>query len=334
MPTQMIAGRVYNYSHVIGRNATGGNGFRLPIDPGCGEGNTIYVLSPAHEYQPFQRVSLVTLDEEFIKEFGGPGERDGQFIWPSALALDSQGRVYVADEWLNRITVFDKGGNFLSKWGKTGAGPGELDGPAGLAFDAEDNLYITEHRNNRAQKFTKDGQYLLGWGQAGAGPGEFDMPWGIAVDRQGHVYVADWHNHRVQKFTADGQFLAQIGKQGRDAGELKLPSDVAVDKDGDIYVVEQDNNRVQVFAPDGSPIISFIGDAQRLSKWAQATIDANPDYQKARMRVKTLEPEWRFTRPTAVTLDAEGRIIVADTQRHRLQVYRKEENWTDPQFNL
>ncbi len=47
MPTQMIAGRVYNYSHVIGRNATGGNGFRLPIDLACGESNNTYVLRPA-----------------------------------------------------------------------------------------------------------------------------------------------------------------------------------------------------------------------------------------------------------------------------------------------
>lgn len=334
MQTVMVRGRVYNYSHTIGRNATGGPGFRYPMGLTRGEGNTIYVVNRGDENQPCQRVSVVTLDEEFVRDFGSYGEGDGQFIWPTDITICGDGIVYVADEWLNRISLFDKDGNFLSKWGTPGSGRGQLKGPAGLAFDQEDNLYVVEELNNRVQKFTKDGKYLMTWGQEGSAEGEFNHPWGITVDKNGEVYVADWHNDRVQKFTSEGRFLSSFGKSGSGKGEIRLPSDVAVDLDGDVYVVDWWNNKVEVFDPDGIHLTTFVGDAEHLSKWAQEAVDANPDYVKARLRVKTLEPQWRFTRPTAIDVDDNGRIMVTDNQRSRIQIYQKEQDWVDPQFNL
>jgi hypothetical protein len=74
------------------------------------------------------------LNEEYIREFGEYGEGDGQFTWPSSIALDAQGNVYISDEWLNRISIFDKDGKFLGKWGKAGSGDGEINRPSGLAI--------------------------------------------------------------------------------------------------------------------------------------------------------------------------------------------------------
>ena len=80
---------------------------------------------------------------------------------------------------------------------------------------------------------------------------------------------------------------------------------------------------------------TLIGDAQVLSKWGQQSVDANPDMMKARRRVKSLEPQWRFCFPTAVDFDpADRRIIVADSQRNRLQVYKKVRDYSDFQANL
>jgi hypothetical protein len=57
-----------------------------------------------------------------------------------------------------------------------------------------------------------------------------------------------------------------------------------------------------------------------LSKWGQQTVDGNPDMAKARRRVKSLEPQYRFCFPTAVEFDtAADSVIVADSQRNRLQ---------------
>ena len=63
--------------------------------------------------------------------------------------------------------------------------------------------------------------------------------------------------------------------------------------------------------------------------------DANVDVIKARRRVYSLEPEWRFAMPTAIAFDTQhSRLLVADTQRGRLQIYTKLQNYLEPQFNL
>jgi sugar lactone lactonase YvrE len=118
-------------------------------------------------------------------------------------------------------------------------------------------------------------------------------------------------------------------------GTLNHPTDVAVDTDGDIYVTDWGNHRVCVFDSEGRPICNLIGDAQVLSKWGQQTVDANPDMAKARRRVKSLEPQYRFCFPTAVEFDpATDSVIVADSQRNRLQIYKKVRDYSDFQANL
>ena len=337
MQTIMVRGRVYNYSHTIGRVGNSGRAFALIHDLARSEGQLVYVLNRgwiADMGQGGSRITMLTMDEEFIGEFGSVGEGDGQFIWPTGLALDSKGNVYVADEWLHRITIYDKEGAFLDKWGTAGSGAGELNGPTGLAIDREDNLYITENLNHRVQKFTKEGKFLLKWGREGTGQGELNRPWGITIDGHGDVYVADWYNDRVEKFSPEGGYLGTFCTSGSGPGEVHLPSDVAVDKDGDVYVVDWWNNKVEVYDGDGTPLTTFIGDAERLSKWGQEMLDANPEEVRGRLLVESLEPEWRFNRPTAIAIDTDGKILVAESQRSRIQVYQKEEGWVDPDYNL
>ena len=349
MLTQTVAGRVWDYSHSVGRGGLAGMGFYHPSAAAIGEGDLVYVVNrgsemisdvPWNRTGTGSRVTVLTMgkvpgDEEFVGEFGEYGDGDGQFIWPVGIALDSQGNVYVTDEWLNRVSIFDKDGNFLSLWGFSGDRDGEFAGPAGIAIDQKDNLYIVDSRNHRVQKLTKDGKILNRWGKLGDGDGEFNSPWGITMDSQGYVYVADHKNHRAQKFTSEGEFVANIGSYGIGRGQLNHPADVAVDPDGDLYVCDWANNRVQAFGPDGRFITSFIGDAQQLSKWAKMTVDANADVMKARRRVYTTEPEWRFALPTGVAFDPKKeRLIVVDSQRYRLQIYNKLKGYVEPQFNL
>ena len=86
---------------------------------------------------------------------------------------------------------------------------------------------------------------------------------------------------------------------------------------------------------DGTFLCSFIGDAQELSKWANMTVEANTDVMKACRRVRTLEPEWRLSMPTSVAFDEKRfRLIVADTNRSRIQIYNKLRDYMEPQFNL
>jgi DNA-binding beta-propeller fold protein YncE len=159
------------------------------------------------------------------------------------------------------------------------------------------------------------------------------MPWGICVDRHDNIYVADWGNNRVQKFAPTGELLVKFEASSTGAGSLKGPSGVAVDSDGDVYVTDWGNHRVQFYAADGQYITALAGDAQEPSRWTQTYIDANPDIVKARRRVD-LEPEWRFRRPVAVNIDADDRIIVLESYRHRLQIYNKLKDYEEHALNL
>ena len=349
MLTQIVAGRVFDFSRVVGWSALSGMGFTQPVAVAIGKGDLVYVLSrgweqianvPWNRTQNGIRVGMLTIgnepgDEEFIDDFSKGGDAAGQLIWPAGMDLDSQRNVYVTDEWLNRVSVFDSQGNFQTAWGTGGAGAGEFSGPSGLAIDPEDHLYVVDSRNHRVQKFDKDGKFLSGWGSLGDGDAQLNTPWGITLDREGFVYVADHKNHRVQKFTASGDLVASFGSYGSGRGQLNRPSDVAVDPDGDVYVCDWANNRVQIFSPEGRFLTSLVGDAQELSKWARMSFEANPDAVKRRREVPNLEVEYRFSFPTAVTYDAtRNRLIVADCQRSRLQIYNKLKDYVQPARTL
>jgi DNA-binding beta-propeller fold protein YncE len=324
-------------------------GFSEPVAVALGEGDTVYLLNRGREAivaVPWNRtarginigkitVGTVPGDEEFLGEFSKYGNAPGELIWPAGMALDRQGNIYVTDEWMNRVSIFDQEGKFLSLWGSAGEGNGEFNGPSGIVFDSEEDLYIVDSRNHRVQQFTKDGKFLSKWGSFGSGQGQFNAPWGITIDHEGYIYVADHKNDRVQKLTPEGEFVAQFGSSGTGRGQLTRPSAVAVDPDGDVYVCDWANNRVQVFGPNGKFITSLRGDAQELSKWAKMVVQTNPAIMQRRREVKNPEVEWRLAYPTALVFDPEkSRLLIADTQRNRLQIYNKVKHYVEAQRNL
>ena len=321
--------RTYRYSHTLGQFAIGGNSFFHPADVVVGKDGVIYVVNRcapevSEIHRAAVRVVMINTEEEYVGDFGSYGRGDGQFIWPLSIALDSQQNVYVSDEWLQRISVFDKKGQFLDKWGVKGYADGEFDRPSGLAFDKEDNLYLTDSANHRVQIFSKDGKFLGKFGGEGSGEGQFNLPWGITINHEGDVYVVDWRNDRVQKFSPDGSFLAAFGSSGNLVGQFNRPSDVAVDQDGDIYVVDWLNHRVQVFTPEFRFITDFQGEAT-ISKWGEQNLRSNPDQMRMWGLVRDVSALQRFWYPIAVAVDEHGRVIIAEWPRHRLQIYVKGE---------
>ena len=329
------------YVKTIGivNNGDNGRGFANPVDLAVSSAGRIFVLNRCDPPRAKAiRIGICNLDEEYLGEFGrGSGEGDDQFRLPTCMAFDSRDRLYVTDEHLSRITVFDSSGSFLSKWGAHGAGDGQLDGPAGIAFDSADAAYIVDQHNSRVQKFTGDGEFVAGFGEAGDGEGQLDMPWGIALDLDDNVYVADWRNDRIQKFSSDGRFVATFGETGSGDGQLSRPSDVAVDDQGNVYVADWGNERVQVFGPDGAFRLKLRGQAT-LSKWAEEFFASNPDEVTVRENSNLIPPlpdhlstpyhvssqtEPYFWGPVAVTLDNEGHLYVTESNRHRFQVYRR-----------
>ena len=332
-----IAPLTFQYSHTIGRQEVrSGDGFLHPVAIARSKGNLLYVLNRGTEtpaFFPGKRVTVFTVDEELVTDFGQkvPSEDatrestpDGSFMWPTSVALDSESNVYVADEWLNRISMFTKDGDWIGKWGTPGDGDGEINRPSGLAFDENDNLYLVDSLNNRVQVFTKEGKFLSKWGTLGNGDGEFNIPWGIEIDKHGDVYVADWRNDRIQKFGPDGQFLMKFGTSGQGDGEFNRPTGVAVDQDQTIYVTDFKNDRLQVFDGDGGFITKLTGEAT-LSQWGKERVELDPFAVKGREIAQGLhEREKAFQGPIAVEVDDDNRVFVVESTRHRVQVFRKQ----------
>jgi DNA-binding beta-propeller fold protein YncE len=360
-----VKGRAYDWSHAIGRAAANGTGFNYPQTMCLGNDGDIYVANRGNENTFAMRVNRVKVggpnEEELLAEFFTYGEEDGKSVWPFGVAVDKNGNVYATDEWTNTVSVFDAGGKFIRKWGTPGSGPGELRNPAGLICNADGNVIVVDSGNDRLQVFTPEGKVLAQYGKSGSGKGEFNKPWGITLDKDGNIYVADWKNHRIQKLSPGGKFIMSIGTYGTlpapenafavtylgpflshgdppgypKGSILNHPTDVAVDPDGDIYVADWGNHRVCIFDKDGNPLTNLVGDAHIMSKWGQQSIDANPDMMKAYRRARNQEPLWRFCFPTAVDYDPKtDRIIVADSQRNRLQIYKKLKDYVEFQANL
>ena len=116
-----ITNRVITYSHTIGRIGNAGLGFICPWDIAAGSDGVLYVISRGIEDRPMSlRITMCTLDDEHVGYFGSIGNGNGEFLWPTGISIDSQGDVYLSDEWLNRISVYDKKGAFLCQWGVEG----------------------------------------------------------------------------------------------------------------------------------------------------------------------------------------------------------------------
>lgn len=354
MLTETVAGRTYDYTHNVGRGSQSGMGFNYPNAMTFAPDGTVYITNRGSETISNvgwnrtgvgQRITKVTIgdewgQEEFLGEYSRYGNGDGQLIWPAGIASNDQGEVFVTDEWLNRVSVFDKDDNLARSFSTLQDGDPEPNGASGIAIASDGTIYVTDSRSHQVRLFKSDGTFISSFGNKGVSEGQFDSPWGITIDNAGKVYVADFNNHRVQKFSADGKFEQQIGRPGNKRGELNGPTDVAVDPDGDIYVCDWSANRwdrgkVHIFTPEGQFLTALVGDAQKLSQWAQMTVDANDDYGKRRREVRSTEPEWTFAQPTAVEWDtANNRLMVADTQRSRLQIYKKTSGYLVPQLNL
>ena len=147
---------------------------------------------------------------------GSEGYGDGQgtgasFNYPSGVAVDGSGNVYVADWGNQRIRKITPSGGVTTL---AGSGfTGSIDGqgtastfflPFGVAVDESGNVYVADWGNHRIRKITPSGGVttLAGSGIQGyAGLGEFYLPKGVAVDGSGNVYVADTNNLRIRKIT-------------------------------------------------------------------------------------------------------------------------------------
>ncbi len=148
---------------------------------------------------------IVVFDEQgnFIAQFGSPGMNAGEFDEPVGLVLDTEGKLYVADTWNQRVQVFVSDTfNFLplSTWDLTAWYGQSLDNKPYLDVDENGNIFIADPEGYRVLVLSADGQALYYWGDYGSDEKTFAMPASVALDGLGGIWVTDAGNSRVMYF--------------------------------------------------------------------------------------------------------------------------------------
>ncbi len=182
-----------------------------------------------------------------------PTTNDPFGIWgPRGIAVDAQGRVFVADTGNKRILVYDADGNFILQIGSEGLSIGQFEEPVGLAFDSRGFLYVADTWNQRVQVFApnEDGSAyspFLQWDITGwYGESLNNKPY-LSIDNQGHIFVTDPEEFRVLEFTVNGEFIRTWGEYGIGAENIGLAAALSVDSEGRVWVSDAANNRLMRF---------------------------------------------------------------------------------------
>ena len=219
-----------------------------------------------------------------------------QLAEPYGMAVDSKNNLYVADQKVGAIFIFNTETREVELIKNNVHG--HFDRIIGLAMDDKDRLFVSDpglrhvmvfDASHKAEDVISDGM---------VGPG------GLAIDRENRLlYVADVELDQVLVYDADSfKLLRKIGTTGRKhelttPGDFAKPTAVAVDAEGNLYVCDTLNNRIQIFDADGK----FI---RHLRESGRRT--------------------WVFRAAKGIAIDSDQHIWVADGQQDRVQVFNQD----------
>ncbi|MBT8084563.1 MAG: hypothetical protein HKN35_00960 [Woeseia sp.] len=191
----------------LGQEGVAGSGtdaFNKPSDIVVASNGDIFVAD-GHDAGGNNRIVKFDRKGNYIGEWGTTGDNDGQFRDPHALAMDSQGRLFVADRGNSRLQIFDQGGKHLATWTQFGR-------PSGLFIDANDVLYSADSESNAGRnqgwlRGIRIGSARDGFVTAFIPDPEPDQDnsgtsgaEGVAVDAAGNIYGAEVGPRALKKY--------------------------------------------------------------------------------------------------------------------------------------
>ncbi len=233
--------------------------FNRPHSVAVAPDGTIYVVDTWNFL-----IRAFTPELEPITSWGQPDMRgfdvttnptDG-FWGPRDIAVDSVGRVYVADTGNKRIRVYTADGVFLRDIGSGGSGDGQLNEPVGLAISPDGRLFVADTWNQRVAVFTLDGAFVQNIPVTGWTEELGNRPY-IAIDPvRDLLYVTDPDAARVLVYNTNGDCIGSFGQAIGETGlvQLGVLGGIAIDGDGNVYVTDLTFNQVMRFEPFPVPM--------------------------------------------------------------------------------
>jgi sugar lactone lactonase YvrE len=186
----------------LGKPGVAGDGpdtFNSPSDVVVAPSGTIFVAD-GHGENTNARIVKLSGEGKFIKAWGKQGSGPGELDVPHALAMDSSGRLFVADRSNSRIQIFDQDGRFLAEWKQFGR-------PSGLYIDKNDILYAADSQSGEKYNApfrqgirigsVKDGRVTAFITEPGPAP---NMPEGVAADDQSNMFGGFTNRQTLKKF--------------------------------------------------------------------------------------------------------------------------------------
>jgi kumamolisin len=192
-----------------------------------------------------------------------------KFSYPSGIAIDSSGDLYIADTNNNCIREVTPAGVVTTPYGSTSGRHGGTNGtgnsarfyfPNAIVADGSNNLYVADIGNNSIRKITASTRAVSTFATG------FNAPNGIAIDSSGNLYVADSGNNVIKKITSGGSVSILAGASGTAgyvngsgaAAEFNNPASVAVDSQGNVYVADYGNDVIRKITSAGE-VTLFAG---------------------------------------------------------------------------
>ncbi|GAA3401468.1 fibronectin type III domain-containing protein [Paenibacillus hodogayensis] len=262
-----------------------------------------------------------------------PSSQLGGFKFPSGVAVDGSGNVYVADQNNHRIQKYDAA---AQTWSTVPVSPSvQLNTPVGVAVDQSGGtLLVAEYYGNRIQRLDVASNTWSSWSTG------FNKPLAVALDGSGNAYAADTDNNLIKKLPAGSNTWSTVGSAGSAVGQFNKPRGMAVDGQGRLYVADSGNNRIQVL--DGSTwSVWASGAGTALGQFsapgavaigADGTVYvADSGNNRIQKRVGSTWTEWKksgggagtgpgeFNYPSGIAVDASGQVYVADNANNRVQ---------------
>ena len=186
--------------------AGGGNDvFSGPCDVAIAQNGDIFVADGHIADVPVNRIVKFSKDGKFVTAWGKRGSGPGEFDTPHSIAIDSRGRIFVADRSNSRIQIFDQDGRFLDQWKQFGR-------PSGVYIDRNDNMIVADSQSNSKQNpgFTRGIRVgnakdrtvtaLIPFVEPDPEKNNNAGVEGVAIDAKGNVYGAEVSTQVLKKY--------------------------------------------------------------------------------------------------------------------------------------